>query len=100
MQIKNAKHKGVAAILASDNPAKAKGINPKIAGKIHNQITALKAAATIRELADSFPGWRVHDLKPGRPGVWSMWVTGNYRLTFRLDQKEGVVSDLDLEDYH
>ncbi|HEY1615730.1 MAG TPA: type II toxin-antitoxin system RelE/ParE family toxin [Rhizomicrobium sp.] len=44
------------------------------------------------------PGWRVHELKGARKGIWSMSVTGNWRLTFRLEGE--TVHDVDLEDYH
>jgi toxin HigB-1 len=37
-------------------------------------------------------------LKGGRRGEWSLWVTGNFRLTFRIDGDD--VNDIDLEDYH
>jgi toxin HigB-1 len=46
-----------------------------------------------------FPGWKLHPLKGGRRGARSIWVTGNVRLTFRVDSEENV-TDLDLEDYH
>jgi proteic killer suppression protein len=39
-------------------------------------------------------------LKGGRKGVWSLHVTRNWRLTFRIDAAEGEVFDVDLEDYH
>lgn len=100
MQITGAKHKAIKALLASDTPRKVKGLDPKAAEKIHRQLSALQAAANIREVADSFPGWRVHELTPYRPGIWSLWVTGNYRLTFRLDAKAGTISEVDFEDYH
>jgi proteic killer suppression protein len=31
-------------------------------------------------------------------GTWSLWISGNWRLTFRIEADEIV--DLDLEDYH
>jgi proteic killer suppression protein len=34
-----------------------------------------------------------------RRGVWSLSVTGNRRLTFRIDT-EREIRDLNLEDYH
>ncbi len=44
------------------------------------------------------PGWRIHQLKGDRDGVWSISVTGNWRLTFQI--VDGDIADLDLEDYH
>jgi proteic killer suppression protein len=34
-----------------------------------------------------------------RKGTWSLSVTGNRRLTFRIDQ-ESEICDVNLEDYH
>ncbi len=34
------------------------------------------------------------------PEDWSLSVTANRRLTFRIDTTEGEVYDVNLEDYH
>jgi toxin HigB-1 len=52
-----------------------------------------------RELRD-VPSWRVHQLTGDRKGTWSLTVTRNWRLTFRIDRTEGEILDLDYEDYH
>ncbi len=44
------------------------------------------------------PSWKAHQLTGDRKGVWSLFVTKNWRLTFRVDEVEIV--DLDYEDYH
>ena len=44
------------------------------------------------------PGWRIHQLKGDRVGEWSISVSGNWRLTFRID--DGAIVDMNLEDYH
>ena len=59
-------------------------------------LATLAATADIRMLL-SVPGWRVHELKGDRAGSWSMSITGNWRLTFRLEGDN--VHDVDLEDY-
>jgi len=43
-------------------------------------------------------GFGLHELKGKRKGTYSLWVTGNWRLTFKIDD-DGVY-DVDLEDYH
>jgi proteic killer suppression protein len=35
-----------------------------------------------------------------RKGTWSLSVTRNRRLTFRIDVAEHEICDLNLEDYH
>lgn len=32
--------------------------------------------------------------------MWSLAVTKNWRITFRIDEAEGEIVDLDYEDYH
>ena len=46
------------------------------------------------------PGWRAHRLTGDRRGTWSLAVTANWRLTFRIDREEMEIVDLDYEDYH
>jgi proteic killer suppression protein len=43
--------------------------------------------------------WKVHTLTGDRKGTWSLSVTGNRRLTFRIDD-EREICDVNLEDYH
>jgi proteic killer suppression protein len=45
-----------------------------------------------------FPGWRLHPLKGDLNGLWSLTVTGNWRLIFRYDEKANAASDIDLID--
>ena len=46
------------------------------------------------------PAWKVHRLTGDRKGTWSLSVTRNRRLTFRIDIAEREIYDLNLEDYH
>jgi proteic killer suppression protein len=43
--------------------------------------------------------WKVHTLTGGRKGTWSLSVTRNRRLTFRVDD-DREICDVNLEDYH
>ena len=44
--------------------------------------------------------WKVHTLTGDRKGTWSLSVTANRRLTFRIDKVEQEIFDMNLEDYH
>lgn len=44
------------------------------------------------------PGWRIHQLTGNRAGTWSLSVSGNWRVTFDLENEE--IHNLNLEDYH
>ncbi len=44
------------------------------------------------------PGYRLHPLKGALKGAWSVSISGNWRITFRL--VDGDAFDVDLVDYH
>ena len=44
------------------------------------------------------PGYRLHPLKGDRKGFWSIWISVNWRITFRFE--DGDAYDVDLVDYH
>lgn len=98
MQITSFNHKGLKALYAAGEAKNVKGVPAELVKKLHLQLSAIEAAPTIHSLA-SMAMWRVHELTPKFPGKWSLWVTGNYRLTFRLNG-DGTVGEVDLEDYH
>ena len=55
-------------------------------------------ASAIRPGQMDLPGYRLHQLSGNRRGIWSVRVSGNWRITFRFADGEAV--DIDLEDYH
>jgi len=44
------------------------------------------------------PGYRLHQMKGDAKNRWSIWVSGNWRLTFEF--VDGDVHILNYEDYH
>lgn len=44
------------------------------------------------------PGFKFHALTGPLKGRYSVWLTGNYRLTFAFE--DGNAVDVDIEDYH
>ena len=48
----------------------------------------------------AFPAWTTHTLTGDRKGTWSLQVTGNWRLTFRIHRDEHEIRDVNYEDYH
>jgi proteic killer suppression protein len=65
--------------------------------RIRNILAVLHVAYDMNGVT-SPPGWRVHQLRGGRTGTWSISVRGNWRITFEID--EGEICNLNLEDYH
>jgi proteic killer suppression protein len=43
------------------------------------------------------PGYRLHQLKGNQKGIWSITISGNWRITFRFDG--AGANDVDLIDY-
>lgn len=96
MQIAGFRHKGLEELYGR---GKSKGVPPAMVDKLRKLMLALEAAASLDQLM-KFPGWRLHPLKGDRKGLWSLTVTGNWRLTFGYDEKANIASDIDLVDYH
>ena len=95
MKIRNIVHKGLKRLYAEDN---AKGVPPDT-DKLRKMLAFLDDMQAPEELR-SLPSWKVHTLTGDRKGTWSLSVTRNRRLTFRIDTVEQEICDLNLEDYH
>jgi len=91
--IKSFKHKGIKKFYDSGSK---RSINAQHAPRLRMQLAALDSAVTIEDL--NLPGYRLHQLRGDRQGIWSISVSGNWRLTFEFH--EGDVYVLNYEDYH
>ena len=89
-------HKGLRKLYTEDN---AKGVPPDSVDKVRKMLAFLDEMENVEEL-HSLPTWRAHTLTGDRKGVWSLSVTRNRRLTFRVDSAEREIFDVNLEDYH
>ncbi len=96
MQLVRFRHKGLRQLYADGI---AKGVPSAMADKLRKLMLALETAEALEQM-NRFPGWRLHPLKGERKGLWSLSVTGNWRLVFRHDETTNTASDLDLIDYH
>ena len=72
------------------------GIGPALVPKVSEIISMLDAADSIEDL--DLPGYRLHPLVGTLKGYWSIRVTGNWRIMFRIEGS--TVFDVDLADYH
>jgi len=91
--IQSFRHKGLRRFFESGSVA---GIRPAHAKRLRMQLVALDTAHSIGDM--DIPGFRLHPLKGAERGRWSVWVNGNWRLTFEF--LEGHAYVLDYEDYH
>jgi toxin HigB-1 len=88
------RHKGLRRLYEDDDPS---GVPARSVKKIKAILAALEFADDLWQVA-TMPGWKLHPLRGDRKGEYSITVTGNWRITFRL--QGNVVSDVNLEDYH
>jgi proteic killer suppression protein len=91
--IQSFRHKGLRRFYESGSLA---GIQPRHARRLRMQLAALDSAQVVEDM--DIPGFRLHALKGAERGRWSIWVNGNWRLTFEF--RDGQAYILDYEDYH
>ena len=91
--IKSFKHKGLRNFFESGS---SRGIQATHSKKLRLQLAALDTAISIEDM--DVPGYQLHALKGNRKGIWSISVSGNWRITFELT--DGNVYIVDYEDYH
>lgn len=91
--IKNFAHKGLEAFFTSGSKA---GIQPVHAARLKRQLAQLDRSATPRDM--NVPGWKLHPLKGELAEHWAVWVSGNWRMTFKFDGADARV--VDYQDYH
>ena len=94
MDIVSFKHKGLRLFFET---GQSRRLPQSRISKIRQILTAIDNAQTLEEF-DTMPGWRLHELSGNRAGTWSIVVTGNYRFTFTVENKQ--IHNVDLEDYH
>ena len=91
--IKSFRHKGLQRFFET---GKTRGIQAKHANRLRLQLAALDTAQSVDDMR--IPGYRLHPLKGKSKGRWSIWISGNWRLTFKFEGRD--VHLLDYEDYH
>ena len=91
--IKTFRHRGLRRLYERDDPSK---VGADLVNRIAVALADLDEASKPGDL--NMPGYRLHRLKGDLSGLWSMSISGNWRITFRLEG--GDVYDVDLVDYH
>ena len=94
MRIRTVRHRGLKRFIEDDEE---RGIRRDLVNRVRRILTALLSVENVEGL-EGPPGWRIHQLTGDRAGTWSISVSGNWRITFEIDNDE--IRSLDLEDYH
>ncbi len=95
MEIGSIRHKALRSFAETGH---AKGLPGNLVPRLRNMLAYLSAVRSSEELT-SPPNFGAHLLTGDRAGDWSLVVTRNWRLTFRITASQ-VIEDMDLEDYH
>jgi toxin HigB-1 len=96
VEIRNFLDKRLERLYSKNDP---KGFPPEAVEKLRKMLDFLEAMENQEELR-ALPNWKAHRLSGDRKGAWSLHVTRNWRLTFRIDTIENEIKDVNYEDYH
>jgi len=91
--IKSFKHKGLGRFYNSGTTS---GIQPSHSKRLRLILSNLDQSESPDDM--DLPGLRLHELKGRRKGIWSVTVSGNWRITFRFNGRDAEI--VNYEDYH
>ena len=90
--IKTFRHKGLATFW---NTSQASGVPTNLRKRVMERLLALHKAKALYDLRR--PAYRLHEWE-GHPGLWSIDVSGQWRILFRFNK--GDAYDVDLRQPH
>jgi proteic killer suppression protein len=87
------RHKGLETFYRTGST---RGIQAAHASKLRRILGLLDVAQGPQDM--NVPSFKLHPLKGDLAGHWSVWVNGNWRMTFRFVESD--VELVDYQDYH
>jgi toxin HigB-1 len=94
MHIRSVRHRGLRHLIEDNDD---RGIRRDLVDRVRKIVAVLILAPDMNGVKGP-PGWRMHQLTGDRAGTWSISVSGNWRITFEVE--DNAIEHLDLEDYH
>jgi proteic killer suppression protein len=91
--IRSFRHRGLKRLYERGDRS---GVRADMVDKVERILTVLDAATAPQAL--DLPGYRLHPLKGGLKGFWSVRVQANWRIFFRFEGTDAF--DVELIDYH
>jgi len=91
--IKSFKHKGLQKFYETGSVS---GIQSKHKQRLRMILIALDSSHEIEDM--DVPGFKLHPLKGKLKKVWSVSVSGNWRITFKFENGNTYI--VNYEDYH
>ncbi|MCJ7582811.1 MAG: type II toxin-antitoxin system RelE/ParE family toxin [Candidatus Aminicenantes bacterium] len=91
--IKSFRHKGLEKFYSNNDKGR---IQQEHAARLARILDRLDASMRPQDM--NLPGYKLHELSGRENGTRAVWVSGNWRVTFRFDGADAV--DIDYRDYH
>ncbi len=91
--IKSFKHRGLEKYFYNDDQSR---INLEHTARITRILDRLDASLKPQDM--NLPGYKLRKLSGKAKDTWSVWVSGNWRVTIKFDKNNAV--DVDYKDYH
>jgi proteic killer suppression protein len=91
--IRSIRHRGLQALYEGRT---ARRVAPQHVEKLRDILAALDRSRSPQDM--NLPGFRFHALRGDLKGHHAVWVSENWRVTFRFE--EGHAFDVDYVDYH
>lgn len=91
--IKTFRHKGLERFFLKGDM---RGIQPHHAAKLQRVLARLDTAKRADDV--NVPGWHLHSLKGQEAGHFSVWINGNWRITFTFQGEDVML--VNYLDYH
>ena len=95
MEIESVSDKRLQRFIETGN---GRGLDARLVERLRKMVAFLVDAENEAELTTP-PNFGAHQLSGPLAGVWSLTVTRNWRMTFRVNE-DGAIVGLKLEDYH
>ncbi len=91
--IRSFRHRGLKALYEGRSERR---VSPQHVVRLRDILAVLDRSRKPDDM--NLPGFRLHPLKGVLKGHWAVWVSGNWRVTFRFEA--GDAYDVDYLDYH
>ena len=91
--IRSIRHRGLKRLYDDDDP---RGVIREHVEKLRDILARLDAASNVADM--DLPGFRLHPLKGELKGFWAVTVRANWRVIFRIVERDAL--DVDYVDYH
>lgn len=93
LMIKSFKSRALKAFWEKNDASR---LDAKQIDRIRRRLDALHAAGRPEDM--NIPGFKLHELKGASKGVYSIWISGPWRITFEWEAPDAI--NIDIEQYH